>query len=354
MYRALEGGESVYYYGGPGLRYLRALEHIIFGDTFLGYLTLMLALPLVVLALYRRFFGSYWGLALAVVFVAVPIGSIFGTSFFHYAKWSARGFADPAAAFSLFAGLLVLIGRANDPDRGFRNALGAGLLFALALWIRPNLAPGAAVFLTSAGLAALWQRQISRMIGLCIGFAPVFGMAFHNWYFGNALVLFSSNATITEALPMPPSAYIGALHELLRFDLRGPDIARGILQWARWLAGPSESFVMIPLHILAIAVLIRVALAGRYEGWLRLIAAMALAMHPVAWFYLSADRYYYAQWFLTSLVFLVWARDEFIPWVKARWPLQWERAAASDGTKRLTTAFNRYARACGVNPPLKT
>ena len=45
---ALEGGEKVFYYGGPGLRYLRAFERLIFGDTFLGYLSLMLLLPLLV------------------------------------------------------------------------------------------------------------------------------------------------------------------------------------------------------------------------------------------------------------------------------------------------------------------
>ena len=41
----LIGGEKVFYYGGPGLRYFRALEHIVFGDSFLGYLSLVLLLP---------------------------------------------------------------------------------------------------------------------------------------------------------------------------------------------------------------------------------------------------------------------------------------------------------------------
>ncbi len=34
--KALEGGEAVYYYGGPGLRYLRALERFLFGDALAG------------------------------------------------------------------------------------------------------------------------------------------------------------------------------------------------------------------------------------------------------------------------------------------------------------------------------
>ena len=310
--QALEGGEKVYFYGGPGLRYLRALERFVFGDTFLGYLSLMLAMPLIVFAVFKRFFTPRAALALALIFVAVPIGTLFGSTFLHYAKWAARGFADPAAAAFFIAALVNLIGRERgDPDGRFGPALAAGLLFALALWVRPNLAPAAGILLGGAGLAALWQGQIVRVAGLCIGFLPVLGMALHNWVFGGVFVLFSSNATITEALPMPPSAYVAAAGELLRLDLAGEHVRRGILQWARWLAGPSESFLMVPFNAIAVVVLIRVAARGGiFDPWLRLIAVAALVQHTVAWFYLSSDRYYYLVWFLTLLVCAVWMRDE--------------------------------------------
>ncbi|MDP1911345.1 MAG: hypothetical protein Q8K85_23850, partial [Hyphomicrobium sp.] len=63
-----QGGENVFYYGGPGLRYLRALEHIVFGDSYLGYLTLVLLLPFSVLALFRRFLPASWALVLVIMF----------------------------------------------------------------------------------------------------------------------------------------------------------------------------------------------------------------------------------------------------------------------------------------------
>jgi hypothetical protein len=320
--QALEGGEKVYFYGGPGLRYLRALERFIFGDTFLGYLTLMLAMPLLVFAAFKRFFTPRTALALVLIFIAVPIGALFGSTYFQYTKWAARGFADPAAAAFFIAALVNLVGRERaGPDGRFGPALAAGLLFALALWVRPNLAPAASILLGGAGLAALWQGQISRVAGLCIGFLPVLGMALHNWVFGGVFVLFSSNATIVEALPMPPSAYAAAAGELLRLDLAGEHLRRGILQWARWLAGPSESFLMVPVNAAAIVVLIRVAAWGRaFDPWLRLIAAATLAQHTVAWFYLSSDRYYYLVWFLTLLVCLVWMRDEDVGLLQRRFP----------------------------------
>ncbi len=346
---ALEGGETVYFYGGPGLRYLRALERFLFGDTSLGYLSLMLMLPLAVFAAFKRFFTLRAALGLTLIFIAIPIGTLFGSTYIHYVKWAARGFADPAAAFFFVAALVVLIGRGSaGPDARLGPALAAGLLFALALWVRPNLAPAAGILLGGAGLAALWQRQIARVAGLCIGFAPVFGMALHNWAFGHQFVLFSANATIAEAVPMPPSAYVAAVGELLRLDLAGENIRRGLLQWARWLAGPSESFLMIPVNAIAVIVLIRVAARSAFDPWLRLIAAAALVQHTVAWFYLSSDRYYYLVWFLTLLVCTVWVRDEGFALSQRRLPRATQSLEHHPGRARLERLLDWFAKLTGV------
>jgi hypothetical protein len=345
---ALRGEESVFYYGGPGLRYLRALERFVFGDSNFGYLSLMLALPALVYGVFRRFLPPDWALGSIIIFVAIPIGALFGTSYFLYVKWAARGFADPAAAAFLLAGLLLLLGRTQSgPDARFAPALGAGFLFFLALFVRPNLAPIAGVLLGSVGVAALWQAQYRRLAGMCLGFLPVLSMALHNWYFGGVFVLFSSNATITEALPMPPSAYLAALGEIIRFDFSGGNLARGALQLARWLAGPSELFVMVPVHALAMAIVLRVALRGRgYDPWLRLTAWATLAGHPVAFFYLSYPRYYFVTWFLTLVVCAVWLRIEGLDFLRRYLPglMNWftghpvTRALARGLTKISATA----------------
>jgi hypothetical protein len=349
--QALEGGEKVFYYGGPGLRYLRALERFICGDTFLGYLSLILFLPLAVYAAIARFLGQRTGLALTLVFILIPVGALFGTSYFHYVKWAARGFADPAAATCFIAALVCLVGRADGANGRFAPAFGAGLLFALALWIRPNLAPGAGILLGGAGLAALCQWQIARVAGLCIGVLPVLGMAFHNWYFGGVFVLFSSNAAIPEAVPMPPSAYLAALGELLRLDVGGEHLKRGILQWGRWLVGPSESFAMIPLHVVAVAILIRVALSRiAMDPWIRLIAAATLVQHTVAWFYLSNDRYYHLAWLLTLLVVAMWVRDEGLFLLKRFAPRTAERLERSCVHDACARMLDRMENVVGLQP----
>ena len=78
-----------------------------------------------------------------------------------------------------------------------------------------------------AGLAALFQSQAARVLGLCLGFLPVLGMALHNYYFGGVFVLFSS-----KPADLPDSYVRYAVNDLrrrfkmpgvpIRFTLRKP------------------------------------------------------------------------------------------------------------------------------------
>src|SRR5262249_57490313 len=91
---ALEGVEPVFYFT-PGLRYLRAAEHLMFGESYLGYLSLILLLPFLVFALFGRFLPLTWAIALTLVFAAVPVGVLFGSGLVPYVELAARGLAGP-------------------------------------------------------------------------------------------------------------------------------------------------------------------------------------------------------------------------------------------------------------------
>src|SRR4029453_4647618 len=106
---AFQGGESVFYFT-PGMRYLRAAEHLFFGETYLGYLSLILLLPFLVFALLRRFLPLTWAIALTLIFAAIPVGVGFGSSLLQYVKWAARGFPDPAAYVLFLAAFVFLLG----------------------------------------------------------------------------------------------------------------------------------------------------------------------------------------------------------------------------------------------------
>jgi hypothetical protein len=340
---ALEGGEKVFYFT-PGLRYLRAVEHLIFGETFLGYLSLILLLPFLVLALFRRFLPMEWALSLTMVFVAIPVGVLFGSSFVQYVKWAARGFADPAAYVLFLSGLVILVGRTGAGARAtFAGAWAAGFLFALALFVRPNIAPAAAILLAGGAGAALWLRQYRRVAGLATGFLPVLGMALHNWIYGGVFVLFTATAAHPGALVMPPSAYLAALGELARLEFAGTHVARAVRQIGGWLAGPSESFLMAPLSAAALVVLVRVAVWKEMDPWLRLTAWATLAQQCVGIFYAPAGRYYYLTWLLTLLVTAVWVQREGIGLFRRRYPGLAARGAKHPARRALARLLPKLA-----------
>ena len=246
FFGALEGGEKVFYYGGPGLRYFRALEHIVFGESYLGYLSLVLLFPFIAYALFRRFLPERWSLSLLFVFVAIPVGTLFGTSFVQYEQWASRGFADPAAYILFVAGLVLVVSAPSDERRNICPAFFGALLLALGIFMKPIVAPAAAVLLGGAGITALYWRQWARLAALCVGFLPVFSIALHNWVYGHVFVLFSANAEHSAVLVMPPSAYVAAAHELATLEWNGEHLRRFLLQIVQWLSGPSESICHDP------------------------------------------------------------------------------------------------------------
>jgi hypothetical protein len=347
FYGALEGGEKIFYYGGPGLRYVRALEHVLFGESYLGYLSLVLLLPFLVYALTLRFLPELWAIAIVLIFVALPVGHLFGSTFVDYSMWAGSGFADPAAYIFFLAGLLPLVGTARGrPSRGFVPAFFGALLLALAIVVKPIVAPAAAVLLGGSGLAALSLKQFGRVAGLCIGFTPVPLIALHNWVYGHVFVSFSLNATLPELLVMPPSAYATAFRELVTLDFHGGYLAHTLMQIPRWLSGPANSYATVPLNAAGIAILVYVVVAGRgLDPWLRLIGAAALAEHAVALFYAATPRYYYLSWFLTMLVVMVWLHKVGVGWFRRRYPGFCQRIANDSLSQRLVSGLSRLQKA---------
>ncbi len=176
---ALKGVEPVYYFT-PGFRYVRAMELLVFGDTFLLYLSMMLALPLMALALFRRFLSPAWTLVMVLGFTATPVGALFGSSLFEYVLWASRGFADPFAFALLLAAVLLLIPlrpSLEAPTPAPARIFAAGLLFAAAAFCRPNLVLAAGAMVAGGAVIFLARRQWRDAAALVAGFAALVGVA---------------------------------------------------------------------------------------------------------------------------------------------------------------------------------
>jgi hypothetical protein len=300
---ALMGGEKVYYYGGPGLRYFRAIEMVLFGDSNLGYLSLMLTLPILVWCLFRRFLSDVFAWRLALMFTALPLGEIVGTCFIDYAKWAARGFADPAAhAFIIWGAWVTLTRRATSGNAAIYG-LGGSFLFALAVFMKPVVAPIAGIILAGVGLTALWHKEWSKVAALVIGFTPVLLMPLHNWYFGREFVLFSSNANLPILLVMPVSAWLSAVSELVHLNFAGEHLHRALVQIGGWLSGPGEQLAFVPFNAAVIVMVVMVVIRGRdLDPALRLIGAAVLAECAVDLLYAPTPRYFLSMWLLAMVV----------------------------------------------------
>jgi hypothetical protein len=345
---AWRGEENVYFFA-PGLRYFRALERFLFGDTFLGYLSMILALPLLVFALFQRFLTPRWGLVIVLCFIATPAGALFGSSLFYYVVWASRGFADPFAFILLFAALVLIVPPRTGDLPGAGRVFASGLLFAAATFCRPNLLLASGVMVGGAGLMWLWQRQFLRAVALGAGFATLALATLHNYVFGHVLVLFTGSVSLPQTLLMPPLDYVRAALELVTLDFTGDHVKRAVAQLGRWLSGPQEWLFAVPLNALGVAILVRVGLLGsRFDPWLRLIALATLLQHGIGISYINFVRYNLGTWLLTLLVAAAWLQEEGLALLGPQVKDAWQRNALF---KRLAGGIDDLAGILGIQDP---
>jgi hypothetical protein len=354
---AFQGEESIYFFA-PGMRYVRALEQFLFGDTFLGYLTMILAFPLIVHALFARFLTPRWALVLVLLFVATPIGALFGSSLFYYVVWASRGFADPLAFILLFAAIVLVVPpRSGEPPRsseqpGVPRLFAAGLLFAAATFCRPNLLLASGVMVAGAGVMWLWQGWLVRAVALGAGFCALAVSPLHNYVFGHVFVPFTTSVNLPQTLVMPPLDYLRAAGELVRLDLAGDYLRRAVIQLGHWLSGPHDWLATVPLNAFGIATLLRVGLLGpRFDPWLRLIALATLIQHGIGICYINFVRYNLGTWLLTFLVAAAWLQGEGLLVLEKRMPRLCETCRRNALVRRLAVGIDDLAGLLGVAAP---
>jgi hypothetical protein len=348
---AWRGEENVYFFA-PGMRYVRALEQFLFGDTFLGYLTMILAFPLIVHALFARFLTLRWALVIVLLFVATPLGVLFGSSLTYSVVWASRGFADPLAFILLFAAIVLAVPPASGEPPGVPRLFAAGLLFAAAAFCRPNLVLASGVMVAGSGVMWLWRRQLVRAVALGAGFSALAVSPLHNYVFAQVFVPFTTSVNLPQTLVMPPLDYVRALGELLTLDFAGDHIRRAVIQLGHWLSGPQDWLATVPFHAFGIATLLRVGLFGRrFDPWLRLIALATLMQHGIGICYINFVRYNLGTWLLTLLVAAAWLQGEGLVVLEKKMPRWCERWRRNALVRRLAAGIDDLAGLLGVAAP---
>jgi hypothetical protein len=315
---ALRGGQSVYF-DTPGMRYVRCVEKIIFGDTNLGYMAFVGLLPWFVYLLVRFLAGALWATAATVIFFLSPFGSL---SFVQYIQNAKLGYAE-AVSFGLFILGFFLFARSQARWGGHSNGVSAffgGLCLAGAMFVRPNLALAVPV-LGSLFIFASWRsRDFKTMMAAMAGLAFALWMPLHNYLYGHQFVLISA-AGATISVPLSPITYLRALGEVVAGNVRGEYVEAVTSQLTGWLrAQPripvaslrtvAAAFLLLRLVTLAVTVVA----AFRYlrEGGARqALAWSALAAHLPMLFIFASGQFRYAMiaWDLCAILTLVVIAD---------------------------------------------
>ena len=204
--QGLRGGEAVFYYQ-PLVRYVRAVERLLFGDGELLLVTnafALLAMALVVLLLtlargrarMPRLVSGLVGACLLGL-VLSPVGTWF----------LLQGASEVATWVLVPAGsALALTARARPSNR----VLGAALL-ATSVLARTNQLPG-----TLALLAAGWlmERRASARIGMLLVTALLLSLPLaHNIHYGGQMVPFTSSSDIAENRVIRPGQLLAIGHD---------------------------------------------------------------------------------------------------------------------------------------------
>jgi len=293
---ALQGMEPVFYFM-PGLRYFRALEKALFGDTNYGYIIAIAGIPIAIFCILRQLVPTKLAIATVATFVlsiAFPAAVL---GFLPYVQFAEQGFPDTLGYLFFLIGIIYGFKAAQAPDDRLPACV-SSFAFALAVFVRPNLAAGGAVFLSLWGIALIRERRWWNLCFAAIGLSPAFLITLHNWVFGKKLVLLTAAAFIKENLDMPPSRYASALGSLVG---RGDPadwlaVTRHLKNWLQVLPGHSPWYHLV-LLIMALSVCFRSEQTWR----IRTLMATALSLHAVLWFWYPYGRYALMAWTLTAI-----------------------------------------------------
>lgn len=293
-----QGGSSVFYYM-PGMRYLRLIDHVVFGESLYLGLIIVLVLPYIFYRLFRLIIPPVWCVPIFTLFYLTLILRSLGLSYGRYIENYLAGFPG-TLAYGFFVAALVLGGllyqQKKEAKPNLLTPLVLGFCLFISVFLRPNLAPGAGVFLL--GLCGLFIRtaNLKSIWVLSLGFAPILFVPFHNWFYGGVFVPFTSAATASVNLHAPPSLWMNAL---MGDDEAGQTILTQLSLWSKGFH---------PLHLGLFACVIGGIFYSRIHSYVRLIALIALAQHSVLLVFTAHSRYAWLAWLLSAFVSLAFLR----------------------------------------------
>jgi hypothetical protein len=291
----LRGMESSFYFM-PGLRYVRLIELILFGDSCYGYLLFLLFIPIIILYFLRSIFpGKLSWILLGLFFV--PWLKYFGFANVAYIKFALDGFSETLSYGLFILSLGIIINLLKSNHNLIRNFIAANFLLAIAVFARPNLIL-ASTLLIWFGIFKLFNKlSVWQIIVILSGFSPILFMPWHNWFFGQELAMFTGKKSFYINLITPPITYLNASLEIIngKIGTATQQIWNHILLW-----NPPKYIFRLPVFIAAIYCLIN----KQINSSIKLLASLGLIMQAQLLFFHPGIRYAGLAWCFCLLTFI--------------------------------------------------
>ncbi|MFA4933771.1 MAG: hypothetical protein WC574_05010 [Candidatus Omnitrophota bacterium] len=292
-------GEEDIFWNTPGFRYFRAFEKLLFGDTNLGYLAVVLLLPYVLFGFLTNFISKQWAFCSTLVFLLgfLPFHILdnLGATYYIYLTVVRGGWPD-VLAFTSFLGGLALAIRYGDLRNGGNLWYGflAHFLFFVTVFMRPQFCVAVLIGVLYFAFRAFKKGMIKEVFFAWVVFLPVLFPLVHNYYFGGKICLFTG--AIYFAVDTPPPVYFNAAKELLLFNFSGQNLEKVILH-LKVMIGPLYRAVFLGI------VFYTAFLKRKITPNLRLLAVLCLSLHFTNLFiFATYFRYSLLAWALTVIV----------------------------------------------------
>jgi hypothetical protein len=290
----------------PGMRYFRAFEKLIFGDTNIGQFFVMALLPLALYQVLRLLMTKRSAIEAACffIFARTDISTELFCDRASYASLAMRGLGEPLGTLLFCLGAYFLL-RDEDHKPPAADFFAGNLMMALSVFVRPNYIAGYALLWLWLFIKSYKRYGWRDYLLLLVACAPTLFIPLHDLIFGGQVVSGTNIASNPYNLHTPPSFYIDLARAWIGSRVFENSAHAGVVialmpkikaQLVEWL--PHWYNVVI----LMVAVL-PLFLPKRLTQWrLAALAACCVGLHLPMLFYDSYSRYATLAWLLSAIV----------------------------------------------------
>lgn len=302
--KALRGGTDVFYYM-PGMRYFRMIDNLLFGESSLGMLLILLICFIQASLLIQRVFHERWVIFTLTIFFTLLSG--------HFVKYGLAGYGELITYTCFFAAISYLLKKPTT-----EQAVWGSLLFGIGILIRPNTLFGA-LFPMAYWAYVQYQTGYKKAILGLLGFSLVSLALLHNLFFNHTFTPFTNSAFIDSNFKVHPNTYWQAL---VHFNAHAWHVISA--HFREWFKDPLRILGIMAVLLTVSPCLNRLEKVTMFfiDPWkkavnqyrqnenkqhlfnVKIMAWSALGLHLPSLFWSVSSRYTYFAWVLSVLVLI--------------------------------------------------